>query len=61
MLKDMSANPAKWRGRKVLFIHTGGLLGLYDKVDQMASMVGKWCRMEIDESIQRRDGTGKMF
>lgn len=61
MLKDMSADPAKWRGRKVLFIHTGGLLGLYDKVDQMTSMVVKWRKMEIDESIPRRDGTGKMF
>jgi D-cysteine desulfhydrase len=31
MLKDMAGNPAKWKGRKVLFIHIGGLLGVYDK------------------------------
>lgn len=49
MLKDMSDNPAKWEGRRVLFVHTGGLLGLYDKVDR--SMKVAWatrlfsCRM----------------
>lgn len=61
MLKDMAKNPTKWEGRKVLFIHTGGLLGLYDKVDQMASTMGKWQKMEIAETIRREDGTGKMF
>lgn len=57
----MAANPTKWKGRKVLFIHTGGLLGLYDKVDQMTCLVDKWRKIEIDESIPREDGTGKMF
>ncbi|KAJ0442659.1 putative D-cysteine desulfhydrase [Helianthus annuus] len=61
MMKDMSQNPTKWEGRKILFIHTGGLLGLFDKNDEMASLVGKWRRMELDESIPRIDGTGKMF
>ncbi|KQK01684.1 putative D-cysteine desulfhydrase 1, mitochondrial [Brachypodium distachyon] len=61
MLKDMSSNPAKWKGRKVLFIHTGGLLGLYDKVDQMSSLAGSWRRMDLQESLPRKDGTGKMF
>ncbi|WOL20165.1 D-cysteine desulfhydrase 1, mitochondrial [Canna indica] len=61
MLKDMAANPTKWKGRKILFIHTGGLLGLYDKIEQMASLAGDWRRMEIDESIPREDGKGKMF
>jgi hypothetical protein len=59
MLKDMSSNPAKWQGRKVLFIHTGGLLGLYDKVDQLSSLAGDWRRMDLEEP--REDGTGKMF
>ncbi|PWZ32213.1 60S ribosomal protein L2, mitochondrial [Zea mays] len=40
LLKDMAGNPAKWKGRKVLFIHTGGLLGLYDKADQLSSLAG---------------------
>lgn len=61
MMNDMTENPKKWEGRKVLFIHTGGLLGLYDKVEQMASTVGNWRQMEILESTPREDGTGKMF
>lgn len=61
MLKDMAQNPAKWEGKKVLFIHTGGLLGLYDKTDQISGMVGNWCRMDLDESVARKDGVGKMF
>lgn len=61
MLKNMAENPAKWKGRKILFIHTGGLLGLYDKTEQMASMMGKWRKMEIDETVPQMDGTGKMF
>lgn len=61
MMKDMTQNPAKWESRKILFIHTGGLLGLFDKAEEMASSVGGWRRMDIDESIPRKDGTGKMF
>lgn len=60
-MKDMAQSPAKWEGRKILFIHTGGLLGLFDKNEEMASLVGKWRRMDLDESIPRKDGTGKMF
>ena len=61
MLKDMGANPAKWEGRKILFVHTGGLLGLYDKVDELSSLSGSWRRMDLEESVPRKDGTGKMF
>lgn len=61
LVKDMAENPSKWEGRKVLFVHTGGLLGLYDKTDQMASLLGSWRRMELGESILRTDGIGKMF
>ncbi|KAH1236186.1 Bifunctional D-cysteine desulfhydrase/1-aminocyclopropane-1-carboxylate deaminase, mitochondrial [Glycine max] len=61
MVKDMSENPKKWEGRKILFIHTGGLLGLYDKVDQLASFVGNWQRMDVNESVPKHDGIGKMF
>ncbi|KAJ6764911.1 1-AMINOCYCLOPROPANE-1-CARBOXYLATE DEAMINASE-RELATED [Salix koriyanagi] len=61
MMKDMAENPKNWEGRKVLFIHTGGLLGLFDKVDQMSSLVENWGRMEVQESVPRKDGTGKMF
>ncbi|PON96783.1 D-cysteine desulfhydrase [Trema orientale] len=61
LLKDMTENPEKWEGRKVLFIHTGGLLGLYEKVEQMGSLVGNWHRMDVHESVPRKDGIGKMF
>lgn len=61
MMKDMAENPAMWEGRKILFIHTGGLLGLYDKVEQMAPLVGNWRQMDIHESVPRKEGTGKMF
>ncbi|KAK4750972.1 hypothetical protein SAY87_004454 [Trapa incisa] len=61
MMKDMAENPKNWEGRKVLFVHTGGLLGLFDKVDQMASSVANWRRMDVHESVPRKDGSGKMF
>lgn len=61
LLKDIAQNPLKWEGRRVLFIHTGGLLGLFDKVDQMSSMLGSWRKMDIDDAIPRMDGIGKMF
>ncbi|XP_057804152.1 bifunctional D-cysteine desulfhydrase/1-aminocyclopropane-1-carboxylate deaminase, mitochondrial isoform X2 [Salvia miltiorrhiza] len=58
MMRDMAENPGKWEGRKVLFIHTGGLLGLYEKTEQMAPLVGNWRRMDVHESIPRKEGTG---
>ncbi|GER38454.1 D-cysteine desulfhydrase [Striga asiatica] len=61
MMREMIDNPEKWEGRKVLFIHTGGLLGLFDKTDQMGSLLGNWRRMDIHESVPRKEGTGKMF
>ncbi|KAL0917571.1 hypothetical protein M5K25_012644 [Dendrobium thyrsiflorum] len=61
LLKDIAANPTKWKGRKILFIHTGGLLGLFDKFEQLAPMIGNWRKMELAESILRKDGIGKMF
>lgn len=57
----MTENPEKWEERKILFIHTGGLLGLYDKVEQVGPLVGNWHRMDVPESVPRKDGTGKMF
>lgn len=64
MMKEMGENPKKWEGRKILFIHTGGLLGLFDKSDDVqASLVGgnSWRKMDINHSVPRKDGTGKMF
>ncbi|KAJ7561539.1 hypothetical protein O6H91_03G032300 [Diphasiastrum complanatum] len=62
MLKDMTENPAVWEGRKVLFIHTGGLLGMYDKVNQLGPLISNWERLRIPESfLKNGDGCGKMF
>ncbi|KAF3612547.1 RNA-directed DNA polymerase -like protein [Capsicum annuum] len=58
MMKDMGENPRKWEGRKILFIHSGGLLGLYDKADEIGSFMGKWRKMDINESVPRQDGIG---
>lgn len=46
LLQDMRANPEEWRGRKVLFLHTGGLLGMYDKVSQLQPLVEKQGRTQ---------------
>lgn len=36
LMNDIKAEePTTWRGRKVLFLHTGGLLGLYEKSEQL--------------------------
>lgn len=62
MLKDMAENPSQWEGKKVLFVHTGGLLGMYDKVQQLQPLTGKWERFNIAETVLKDgDGKGKMF
>ena len=51
LLSEIAADPEAWRGRKVLFIHTGGLLGLYDAAQQLQPLIekeGKVHRMEVD-------------
>lgn len=60
-MKDMSENPKKWEGRKILFIHAGGLLGLYAKADQLGSMLGKCSRLDVNECVPRINGVRKMF
>ncbi|KAJ4713624.1 bifunctional D-cysteine desulfhydrase/1-aminocyclopropane-1-carboxylate deaminase, mitochondrial-like [Melia azedarach] len=61
MVKDMAENPKNWEGRKVLFIHTGGFLGLFDRVDQLVPLVKKCTRMDVQESVLQKDGIGKIF
>ncbi|KAL2631056.1 hypothetical protein R1flu_015742 [Riccia fluitans] len=53
LLKDMNENPSYWQGRKVLFVHTGGLLGMYDKVDQLQPMLTRSRRMVFDDDSLR--------
>jgi D-cysteine desulfhydrase len=39
LLAELSASPGAWRGRTVVFVHTGGLLGMYDKAQQLQPLV----------------------
>ena len=47
MLKELEINPQRFSGRRILYIHTGGIFGLYD---------GK-----IDELLNARPETNKVF
>ena len=46
LLRDMRENRAEWDGARVLFVHTGGLLGMYDKLSQLQPMVQSLGRVE---------------
>ncbi|MCO5559988.1 hypothetical protein L7F22_013592 [Adiantum nelumboides] len=62
LLKDMKERPEEWAGRKVLFVHTGGLLGMYDKLQQLQPLMGKWQRFQIPETaLGTGTNIGKMF
>lgn len=61
LMKDIAEHPEKWEGRRILFIHTGGLLGLFDKTSQLTQLIGNWRQMELHDSVPRKDGIGKMF
>lgn len=39
LIRLIQSQPEQWEGRKVLFIHTGGLLGVYDKAEQLQPLV----------------------
>lgn len=41
LLQHMREEPAEWQGARVLFLHTGGLLGMFDKAPQLQELVGK--------------------
>jgi D-cysteine desulfhydrase family pyridoxal phosphate-dependent enzyme len=49
--QDVLKDPSKWLGKKVLFLHTGGLLGMYDKSDQLLQIMdpAKQRRMQVEE------------
>lgn len=38
LLAEIRSNPDAWRGRTVLFVHTGGVLGMYDKLEQLGKL-----------------------
>lgn len=41
MMCEIKASPSEWEGRKILFFHTGGLFGLWDKEDQLMEILNK--------------------
>jgi D-cysteine desulfhydrase len=41
LIQDLNRMPDKFVGRTILFIHTGGFFGLYDKVDQLKLLLRK--------------------
>ncbi|KAF8066179.1 D-cysteine desulfhydrase 1 [Scenedesmus sp. PABB004] len=50
LLGAMAAAPEEWAGKRVLFVHTGGLLGTYDKADQLQPLVeelGRVSRLDL--------------
>jgi D-cysteine desulfhydrase len=62
MIKDMQLRILKsGKGERSSSYTQGGLLGLFDKVEQMDSFAGNWRRMDVHENVPRKDGTGKMF
>ena len=44
LLEEMRAAPNEWHGRKVMFLHTGGLLGMYDKLAQLEPIMERTAR-----------------
>ena len=39
MMQELAANPLRFSGRRVLFIHTGGAQALADKQQQLAPLL----------------------
>ena len=39
-VEDVKKNPDEWKDKKVLFVHTGGLLGMYEKAEQLQPLIG---------------------
>lgn len=52
-MRDLESDPGRWENRKVLFLHTGGLLGMYDKTDQLMSIMDekKVARLDVNLSV----------
>ncbi|CAL5226871.1 g9743 [Coccomyxa viridis] len=45
--EDIKADPGYWKGRKVLYIHTGGLFGLYSEASELQK------QLEVKEKSHR--------
>lgn len=40
-LRQLRENRNEFRGKNVLFIHTGGMLGLYDKIEELREILNR--------------------
>lgn len=63
LLRDMQAAPEQWAGRRVLFIHTGGLYGMYDKLSQLQPLLeatGRVHRMQVGDAAVSKQYSGMM-
>lgn len=38
LIRELNESPDKFAGKTILFVHTGGQFGLFDKVDDMAAL-----------------------
>jgi D-cysteine desulfhydrase family pyridoxal phosphate-dependent enzyme len=39
LVRELSTNPIRFQGHRILFLHTGGLFGLYDKSTQISQLL----------------------
>ena len=64
---EWAGNPDRFRGRRVLFLHTGGLFGFYDKLDEIETLFDKEDVKDYGrgrpaanvETRSRQDGEGR--
>uniref|UniRef100_K3WQE0 Tryptophan synthase beta chain-like PALP domain-containing protein n=1 Tax=Globisporangium ultimum (strain ATCC 200006 / CBS 805.95 / DAOM BR144) TaxID=431595 RepID=K3WQE0_GLOUD len=47
LIRELNENPSKFSGKTILFIHTGGQFGLFDKDDDLQDVVNR------DDQVQR--------
>lgn len=45
LLKELRTDGDAWKGRKIVFVHTGGLLGLFESAPQLQPLVESWGRV----------------
>jgi hypothetical protein len=39
LIHELQESPSKFKGKEILFVHTGGQFGLYDKLDGLLPIV----------------------
>jgi hypothetical protein len=41
LIHEINKDQEKWKGRKVLFLHTGGLYDIYSRLEQLSPLFAK--------------------